>query len=134
MNGNEWIAELKVGDAVYTTQRFSAKPEKGFVARLTPKQVMVDFGGRRPDGTVVERAYWIKNGYSVGTDTWSTVSLIQATPEMDQKHLARTRNERAKSMLAKLASREFTLDQSERVITWCVAMIEETNKKGITQS
>jgi hypothetical protein len=54
---------------------------------------------------------------------------MQATPEMNQRHFTRVRNVRAKVMLSNLTNREFTLDQSERVIAWCAVMIEETNKK-----
>ncbi len=129
MNGNEWIAELKVGDCVYTTQRFSQQPAKGAVTRLTKCQVMVDFGARRTDRTVIEIAYWINSGCTVGADTWNKQHLVQATAEINQRYLERERNGTARAMLGRLAGMNFTLDQCERIIAWCADMNSEAIKK-----
>ena len=75
----QWIESLQVGDEVAIRNGHGiADYSIHRVEKLTPTQIVVNYGG---DDLRFRRS----NGWRIGGPTWSSISMVQATPEIRQR-------------------------------------------------
>jgi hypothetical protein len=79
---NEWVKDLKVGDAVVVQGYDYGKTSYRVVSvqKVTPQQIHV---GDKPEGPLTK--FWKKDASQVGGSSWHRVDLVKATPELLEK-------------------------------------------------
>jgi hypothetical protein len=92
MSDNLWLQNLKVGDKVIISGHSAFGGDViGKVSRLTKTQVLVTLG-KNP----CEYKYKIEDGRSIGTGTWETKWIYEATPEKVDAIVLRNKRYRIK--------------------------------------
>jgi len=87
MSDNLWLQNLKVGDRVIISGNNAFGGDVvGLVSRLTKTQVLVTLGL-----STYEHKYRLKDGRSIGTGTWETKWIYEATPEKIEAILLRNK-------------------------------------------
>jgi hypothetical protein len=84
MNEDQWIEKLNPGDTVFMWQPYGCAPKQTKVTRKTAKMIFV-VGAVRGDNTIVESNFWIKNGRSVGANSYYSSHLIQDSPNVRER-------------------------------------------------
>jgi hypothetical protein len=88
---NEWLTNVKRGDAVIVCGRYGSTKYVQKVLRLTPTRIIVGTPSARLDGANTETAYRKTDGHQVGDSSFGSNSLMEGTPEAIQAVLDENR-------------------------------------------
>ena len=102
MEDREWLENLKPGDPVFITQRFSEASRPDVVTGLTKTQILV--GRVTKDGIDRRDRFRKSDGRLIGATTWDVQWLRQPTEELQTKYDVDRLKRRAGALQDKLGT------------------------------
>lgn len=117
----DWLQNLKVGDKVFRTEKYSQPDTPQIISRITPSSIFL-----RITDTYEER-YRKSDGRSVGGSAWDTQWLRPCTPKREELWII----ERLKRKAVNLRNKLLIPQDKDMLIKFIEALkpfVPETNK------
>ena len=119
MTESEWLAQLKAGDELFSTQNYGEPCKPDVVSRTTRTMIFVRVNDR------CEAAYRRKDGRSVGRDSYSTQFIRQPDDALRERFALRQMMNKARMLRERLA-----IPQDRPTLTRLIAALEPFVKGG----